>query len=73
MPKQFTYKGIKLNVIDGDVTDYRPLDNNNKTNIVGLHFKIVANKEDAEKLKFCIDTKSVNTVNGNKFYYHAKS
>ena len=29
--------------------------------------------KDAEKLKFCIDTKSVNTVNGNKFYYHAKS
>ena len=54
LPKQFTYKGIKLNVIDGDITDYRPLDNNNKTNIVGLHFKIVVNKDNAKKLNFCI-------------------
>lgn len=54
LPKQFTYKGIKLNVIDGDITDFRPLDNNNKTNIVGLHFKIVVNKDNAKKLDFCI-------------------
>ena len=54
LPKNFTYKGIKLNVIDGDITDYRPLDNNNKTNIVGLHFKIVVNKDNAKKLDFCI-------------------
>ena len=54
LPKKFTYKGIKLNVIDGDITDYRPLDNNNKTNIVGLHFKIVVNKDNAKKLDFCI-------------------
>ena len=54
LPKNFTYRGIKLNVIDGDITDYRPLDNNNKTNIVGLHFKIVVNKDDAKKLDFCI-------------------
>ena len=42
------------NVIDGDITDYRPLDNNNKTNIVGLHFKIVVNKDNSKKLDFCI-------------------
>ena len=54
LPKNFTYKGIKLNVIDGDLTDYRPLDNNTKTNIVGLHFKIVVNKDNAKKLNFCI-------------------
>ena len=54
LPKNFTYKGIKLNVIDGDITDFRPLDNNNKTNIVGLHFKIVVNKDNAKKLDFCI-------------------
>ena len=54
LPKKFTYKGINLNVIDGDITDYRPLDNNNKTNIVGLHFKIVVNKDNAKKLDFCI-------------------
>ena len=45
---------LKLNVIDGDITDFRPLDNNNKTNIVGLHFKIVVNKDNAKKLDFCI-------------------
>ena len=54
LPNKFTYKGIKLNVIDGDITDFRPLDNNNKTNIVGLHFKIVVNKDNAKKLDFCI-------------------
>ena len=54
LPKNFTYRGIKLNVIDGDITDFRPLDNNNKTNIVGLHFKIVVNKDNAKKLDFCI-------------------
>ena len=54
LPKKFTYKGIKLNVIDGDITDFRPLDNNNKTNIVGLHFKIVVNKDNTKKLEFCI-------------------
>ena len=54
LPKNFTYKGIKLNVIDGDITDFRPLDNNNKTNIVGLHFKIVVNKDNTKKLEFCI-------------------
>ena len=54
LPKQFTYKGINLNVIDGDITDFRPLDNNSKTNIIGLHFKIVVNKDNAKKLDFCI-------------------
>ena len=54
LPKNFTYRGVKLNVIDGDITDYRPSDNNNKTNIVGLHFKIVVNKDNAKKLDFCI-------------------
>ena len=54
LPEKFTYKGINLNVIDGDITDFRPLDNNNKTNIVGLHFKIVVNKDNAKKLDFCI-------------------
>jgi len=54
LPTKFEYKGIKLNVIDGDITDFRPLDNNNKTNIVGLHFKIVVNKDNAKKLDFCI-------------------
>ena len=50
----FEYRGKSLNVIDGDITDFRPLDNSNKTNIVGLHFKIVVNKDNAKKLDFCI-------------------
>ena len=54
LPKQFTYKGIKLNVIDGDITDARFTDDNKTTNIVGLHFKIVVNKDNAKKLDFCI-------------------
>ena len=54
LPTKFEYKGKSLNVIDGDITDFRPLDNNNKTNIVGLHFKIVVNKDNAKKLDFCI-------------------
>ena len=73
LPKTFNYQGRDLIVIDGDVSDCRFLDINTDTHIVGLRFKIVANKNNAEKLKFCIDTKSVNTVNGNKFYFHAKS
>ena len=54
LPTKFEYRGKSLNVIDGDITDFRPLDNNNKTNIVGLHFKIVVNKDNAKKLDFCI-------------------
>ena len=41
------YKGY--NVIDGDITDYRPFDN--KGSIVGLRFKRIANKKDAIKVK----------------------
>ena len=54
LPKNFTYRGIKLNVIDGDITDARFTDDNKTTNIVGLHFKIVVNKDNAKKLDFCI-------------------
>jgi len=54
LPTKFEYRGKSLNVIDGDITDFRPLDNSNKTNIVGLHFKIVVNKDNAKKLEFCI-------------------
>ena len=54
LPKKFTYKGINLNVIDGDITDARFTDDNKTTNIVGLHFKIVVNKDNAKKLDFCI-------------------
>ena len=56
LPKTFNYQGKKLTVIDGDITDCRFLDIDNKTHIVGLRFKIVENKDNAKKLEFCIDS-----------------
>ena len=58
LPKTFNYQGKELTVIDGDITDCRFLDIDNKTHIVGLRFKIVENKDNAKKLEFCIDTRS---------------
>ena len=56
LPKTFTYRGKKLSVIDGDVSDCRFLDIDTSTHIVGLRFKIVKNQDNAKKLEFCIDT-----------------
>ena len=54
LPTTFKYRGKSYNVIDGDITDARFTDDNKTTNIVGLHFKIVVNKDNAKKLDFCI-------------------
>ena len=54
LPTKFEYRGKLLNVIDGDITDARFTDDNKTTNIIGLHFKIVVNKDNAKKLDFCI-------------------
>ena len=54
LPTKFEYRGKSYNVIDGDITDARFTDDNKTTNIVGLHFKIVVNKDNAKKLDFCI-------------------
>ena len=54
LPKKFTYKGKQLTVIDGDVTDARFTDINTDTHIIGLRFKIVENKNNQDKLAFCI-------------------
>lgn len=54
LPKKFTYKGKQLTVIDGDITDARFTDINTDTHIVGLRFKIVENKNNQDKLAFCI-------------------
>jgi hypothetical protein len=54
LPTKFEYRGKSYNVIDGDITDARFTDDNKSTNIVGLHFKIVVNKDNAKKLDFCI-------------------
>ena len=54
LPTKFEYRGKSLNVTDGDITDARFMDDNKTTNIVGLRFKIVVNKDNAKKLEFCI-------------------
>ena len=54
LPTKFEYRGKSLNVTDGDITDARFIDDNKTTNIVGLRFKIVVNKDNAKKLEFCI-------------------
>lgn len=54
LPKKFTYRGKELTVIDGDVTDARFTDINTDTHIIGLRFKIVENKNNLDKLAFCI-------------------
>jgi hypothetical protein len=54
LPKKFTYKGKQLTVIDGDITDARFTDINTETHIIGLRFKIVENKNNLDKLAFCI-------------------
>ena len=54
LPKKFTYKGKQLTVIDGDITDARFTDINTDTHIIGLRFKIVENKNNLDKLAFCI-------------------
>ena len=54
LPTKFEYRGKLLNVIDGDITDARFTDDNKTTNIIGLHFKIVVNKDNSKKLDFCI-------------------
>ena len=54
LPTKFEYRGKSLNVTDGDITDARFIDDNKTTNIVGLRFKIVVNKDNAKKLDFCI-------------------
>ena len=54
LPKKFTYRGKQLTVIDGDITDARFTDINSDTHIIGLRFKIVENKNNLDKLAFCI-------------------
>ena len=57
VPLPTKYKGY--NVLDGDITDYRPFDA--KSTIVGLKFKRIANKQaanKAKKSKFVVNPKS---------------
>tara|TARA_B100001057_G_C22715435_1_gene897523 strand:+ start:204 stop:1076 length:873 start_codon:yes stop_codon:yes gene_type:complete len=54
LPTKFEYRGKVLTVIDGDLTDARFTDINTETHIIGLRFKIVENKNNKDKLAFCI-------------------
>lgn len=54
LPKIATYKGHRLGVIDGDVTDWRPDDKANKTHIVGLKMKRTPNQTEGQRKAFCI-------------------
>lgn len=54
LPTEFEYRGKVLTVIDGDLTDARFTDINTETHIIGLRFKIVENKNNKDKLAFCI-------------------
>jgi len=54
LPTKFEYRGKVLTVIDGDLTDARFTDINTETHIIGLRFKIVENKNNQDKLAFCI-------------------
>jgi hypothetical protein len=64
-PFPTTYKGY--NVLDGDITDYRPFDA--KGSIVGLRFKKIADKETAKKV---ITSKFVINPNAKDCSYKVK-
>lgn len=61
-PLPTTFKGYP--VIDGDVTDYRPLDA--RGSIVGLKFKTIADRKAAQKI---LKSKFVADVNGKDCSY----
>ena len=54
MPKFITVKGIKLPVIDGDLTDWRIGDSNQTTHVVGLRVKRTPNQTETMRRAFCI-------------------
>ena len=56
LPKTFTYKGITLEVEDGDKTDWRPSDPSDITRIIGLKHKRTKNQDIKAVEKFCINT-----------------
>ena len=56
LPKTFTYKGITLEVLDGDKTDWRPSDPSDFTRIIGLKHKRTKNQDIKAVEKFCINT-----------------
>ena len=55
LPETFTYKGHRLTVLNGDLTDWRPADNSECTNIVGLVMKRTPGETDDDRQAFCIN------------------
>ena len=55
VPEKFTYRGHRLTVLNGDLTDWRPADNSECTNIVGLVMKRTPTETDEDRQAFCIN------------------
>ena len=60
LPAEITVNGQKFSVIDGDVHDFRPWDDNTKTSIIGLRYKKAKNATASDAAAFCIDGQPVS-------------
>ena len=54
LPEYIEINGLKIYVFDADKTDFRPLDNNDKTYIAGLRIKRTPNQTKEQRLEFCL-------------------
>ena len=53
-PEYIKINGRKIYIFDADKTDFRPLDNNDKTYIAGLRMKRTPNQTKEDRKQFCI-------------------
>ena len=53
-PEYIELKGKKIYIFDADKTDFRPLDNNDKTYIAGLRMKRTPNQTKEDRKQFCL-------------------
>tara|TARA_A100001201_G_scaffold63950_1_gene60352 strand:- start:506 stop:1282 length:777 start_codon:yes stop_codon:yes gene_type:complete len=54
LPEYIEINGLKIYIFDADKTDFRPLDNNDKTYIAGLRIKRTPNQTKEQRLEFCL-------------------
>ena len=54
LPAAVTVNGVRLPVIDGDVTDWRPGDPSNGSHVVGLRIKRTPGQTEAQRAAFCL-------------------
>ena len=59
LPAEITIYGRLFPVLDGDLHDFRPWDDNSQTNVVGLRYKRAKNATPADAAAFCIDSQPV--------------